>query len=79
MMGSKLRETCTQHISKARMQQMMKFRALVFFTLVSESDCTCIPFLKAQSLFWLEDFSTATKNNEVSWRNTIHELTTKIY
>ena len=50
-----------------------------FFTLVSESECTCIPFLKAQSQFWLEDFPTATENNEVSWRNTIHELATKIY
>jgi hypothetical protein len=27
----------------------------------------------------LEGFPTATANNEVSWKNTIHELTTKIY
>ena len=46
-----------------------------FFTLVSESECTSIPSLKAQSLIWLEDFPTATENNESklekhdSWAN----------
>lgn len=52
---------------------------LILFTLVSKSEWTFIPFLRAQSLFWLEDFPTAKENNGVSQRNKIHERTTKIY